>query len=216
MTRFANRIDAGRLLADSLREYRDRNPLVLAIPRGGVIVGFEVARALEGELDIIVPRKLGAPYNPELAIGAIMHDGTTVLNDEVIHSQGVTEQYLAEEKRRQLREVERRLKKYRGDRPAPRLSDRVIILVDDGVATGATMVAAARWARHHKPRRTVIAVPVSPAETIATLRAEADEVECLYAPSFFYAVGQFYGDFGEVTDDDVLQILARSQTPRTA
>lgn len=206
---FQDRREAGQRLAAALVHYRDRRPFVLAIPRGGVVVGYEVAAALGAPLDVVVPRKLRAPYNPELAVGAVAHDGSVYLDSPLVSHLDVTEEYLREESARQLEEIRRRMQLYRGDRPAPVLEGTTAILVDDGIATGSTMIAALRATRAAHPARLVAAIPVAPAEGVAVLRREADEAICLHAPSMFYAVGQFYIDFAQTEDDQVIELLRR-------
>ena len=206
---FRDRVEAGRQLAGVLHGYRDRRPFVLAIPRGGVVVGYEVAVALDAPLDVIVPRKLHAPNNPELAIGAVAHDGSVYVDPDLIHSLRISEAYVQEEVARELAEIRRRMQLYRGDQPAPVLHGHAAIVVDDGIATGSTMIAALRAARAMTPARLVVAVPVAPADGVRRLSLEADEVYCLLTPEIFYAVGQFYEDFGQTTDDEVVQLLQR-------
>ncbi len=206
---FRDRVEAGRQLAAVLQGYRDRRPFVLAIPRGGVVVGYEVAVALDAPLDVIVPRKLHAPDNPELAIGAVAHDGSIYVDTDLIRSIRISEAYLQEEIARELAEIRRRMQLYRGDRPAPALHGYAAIVVDDGIATGSTMIAALRAARAMPPARLIAAVPVAPADGFRRLALEADEVYCLLTPEVFYAVGQFYEDFGQTTDDEVVQLLQR-------
>lgn len=206
---FRDRADAGRQLAAVLAVYRDRRPFVLAIPRGGVVVGYEVAVALDAPLDVIVPRKLRAPYNPELAIGAVAHDGSVYLNTDLIRSLRISEDYVREEIANQLAEIRRRMRLYRGDRPGPVLTGHAAVVTDDGMATGSTMIAALRAARAMGPTRLVAAVPVAPADGVRRLEAEADEVCCLLTPESFYAVGQFYDDFGQTTDEEVILLLQR-------
>lgn len=208
---FRDRRDAGQRLAQALSGVRDRRPFVLAIPRGGIVVGYEVARALDAPLDVVVPRKLRAPYNPELAMGAVAHDGSVYLDAAVAGSITVTDEYLKEEIAYQLEEIRRRMQLYRGDRPAPDVSGRAAILVDDGIATGSTMIAALRATRSSGPAVLVAAVPVAPPEGVESLRREADEVVCLVTPMLFYAVGQFYDDFAQTTDDEVIALLRRRE-----
>ncbi|MDR7418465.1 MAG: phosphoribosyltransferase [Armatimonadota bacterium] len=203
---FVDRRDAGQRLAAALVHLRDGRPFVLAIPRGGVVVGREVADALGAPLDVIVPRKLRAPFNPELAIGAVAEGGAVFIDDATAYA--VTEAYLDAEVALQRQEIARRVTAYRGDRALPDLSGRTAIVVDDGIATGATLVAALRAARGLGPARLVAAVPVAPPEGLARLAREADEVVCLSAPTTFYAVGQFYDDFRQVEDDEVIALLA--------
>ncbi len=204
---FADRRDAGRRLAEHLSRYRDQNVLVLGIPRGGVPVAAEVARALHAELDVVVARKLGAPGQEELAIGAVTANGGEYLNEEIIAALRVSDAYLAKVRREQTAEARRRETRFRRGRPAPGLRGRVVLLVDDGLATGATMRAAARSVRKAGPAKLVIAVPVGAAETCEALRKEADEVVCPETPEPFGAVGCFYLDFSATEDEEVDRIL---------
>ncbi len=203
---FADRRDAGRRLAAALDHLRDRRPYVIAVPRGGVVVAREVAAALQAPIDVIVPRKLRAPYNPELAVGAVAEGGAVFIDEEI--ARGIGAAYLEQEIAVQRGEIARRVQVYRGTRRLPHLSGRTAIVVDDGIATGATMVAALRAVRALAPDRLVAAVPVAPPDGIARLAREADEVVCLAAPPVFYAVGQFYEDFTQVDDSEVVRLLA--------
>jgi len=206
---FADRRDAGRQLATALSAYEDDRPLVLALPRGGVPVGYEVARALRAPLDVVVVRKLGAPGQPELGIGAIV-DGDRpagVLNENAIAALGVDRAYLEREVQRQLREVRRRQAVYRRGQPPLAIADHTTIVIDDGLATGSTMRAALRGVRQAGPRRLVLAVPVAPPDTLAALAPEADDVVCLSAPEDFGAVGRFYIDFEQTSDEEVVRLL---------
>lgn len=206
---FHDRIDAGRQLAAKLHTYADRpDVVVLALPRGGVPVGFEVAQALHVPLDIFLVRKLGLPGQPELAMGAIATGGVRVLNDDVIERLRVPDETIEAVAQEELRELERRQQRYRGDRPAPSVRDKTVILVDDGLATGSTMRAAVAALRRQRPARIVVAVPVGAAETCADLRTEADEVVCAQTPEPFYAVGLWYEDFAQTTDDEVRELLS--------
>jgi len=209
---FADRQDAGERLAQALR-HLEANALVLAIPRGGVIVGDVVARELGVPLDVVVPRKVGAPGNPELAIGAVA-PGIRVLDTRMVRALGVSERYLEREIATQEAEIERRQQVYRGGRPSQPVSGRVAIVVDDGVATGSTAVAALRWARAQGAERVVLAVPVAPPQTIDRLQVEADEVVALETPQPFLAVGEWYRDFDQTTDEQVVSALARSAGTR--
>ena len=209
---FADRRDAGERLAQALR-HLGSNAVVLAIPRGGVIVGDVVARELGVPLDVVVPRKVGAPGNPELAIGAVA-PGIRVLDARMIRALGVSERYLEREIAAQEAEIERRQHAYRGGRPPQPVSGRVAVIVDDGVATGSTAVAALRWARQEEAERVVLAVPVAPPQTIERLRADADEVVVLETPQPFLAVGEWYRDFDQTTDEEVVSALARSAGAR--
>jgi putative phosphoribosyl transferase len=205
---FADRRDAGRRLAAALVHLRDRRPVVLAVPRGGVVVGREVADALHAPIDVIVPRKLRAPFNPELAIGAVAEGGAVFVDEET--GRGVASTYLEREIVGQRSEIARRVQAYRAGRSLPPLEGTTAIVVDDGIATGATMVAALRAVRALSPARLVAAVPVAPPEGVARLSREADEVVCLVAPDLFHAVGQFYSDFRQVEDDEVLGLLSNA------
>lgn len=202
-----DREEGGLLLAKKLKALKLKNALVLAIPRGGLMLGYEIAKAIKAELDIVTPRKLGSPDNPELAIGAVMPDGSAFLNEQAIALNSVPSSYIKEEKRRQVAESLRRLSVYRGKREYPIIKGRTVVLVDDGIATGATMIAAARWVRKQGPTRTIIAVPVIPEETLDILRNEADDLVYLATPAFFYAIGQFYGKFEQVGDSEVIRLL---------
>jgi len=204
---FADRVDAGRRLAKALQDYKGKNAIVLAIPRGGVVVGFEVANALNIPLDVIIPRKIGAPGNPELAIGSVMEDGTIIMNEELIGFLQVSEDYIKEESESQRIEIERRLKFYRGAAPYPDLKNRVIIMVDDGIATGSTMKAALASVRKRGAKAVVIAVPVGPPSTVEELEKEADQFICLQSPESFMAIGQFYENFTQTSDEEVVKLL---------
>lgn len=208
MTRiYADRHDAGRALAPELKRLALSEPLVLGLPRGGVPVAFEIAKALGAQLDILVVRKLGAPSQPELAIGAIASGGIRFLNDRIIEALGVSESALEEVESYERNELERRELMYRGDRPRPDLAGRDVILVDDGIATGATMLAAVDAVRSRDPATVIVAVPTASAASLRKLEAAADKVVCLDAPPDFYAVGQFYVDFSQTTDAEVAGLL---------
>jgi len=205
---FRNRQEAGQLLARELAALQGRKDLiVLGVPRGGVVVAYEVAQALGVPLDVYITRKIGAPYNPELAIGAVASDGTLVLDHELIARIGVPESYVQEETARQRQEIKRRMAAYRGSRPEVDLQGKTVILVDDGVATGATTQASLRAIRTRQPAQLILAVPVGPEDTIQILSAEADQVVCLYTPELFWAVGAFYAVFDQTTDAEVIQLL---------
>jgi len=208
---FPDRDAAGRALAKALEAYRDRDDvLVLALPRGGVPVAAEVAAALGAELDLLIVRKLGAPDQPELAMGAIASGGVRVLNRDVIASRGIQEHAIEEVARREQQELERREHAYRGARPRPAIEGRCVILVDDGIATGATMRAGILALRRQKPAKIVVAVPVAPPDTVARLRSVADDVVCLATPDVFLAIGQWYIDFPQLSDETVRQALAEA------
>jgi len=213
---FADRRDAGRRLACALEFLRGQDPLVLALPRGGVPVGFEVARALGAELDVLLVRKIGAPGQEEYGLGAVI-DGSNpqvILNDDVMRYVAPSAAYVEEEIRRQLKEIERRRNAYLGNRPPSSPTDRNVVLVDDGIATGGTIRAALRALRRLGPRRLTVAVPVAPEEAIADLRREADAVVCLETPPDFRAVGLHYEDFRQTTDEEVVDLLAAARPVR--
>jgi predicted phosphoribosyltransferase len=204
---FADRTDAGRRLGEVLSGAGAVGPVVvLGIPRGGVVVAVEVAAALDAPLDVVVPRKVGAPFNPELGLGAIA-PGVRVLDERLIRDLGVPEPYLEQEIAAQEREIERRLEVYRGGRPPVDVRGATAIVVDDGVATGGTAVAALRWARAAGAREVVLAVPVAPPQAMPMLEAEADRVLALATPDRFHAVGQWYRDFDQVADRTVVAAL---------
>jgi predicted phosphoribosyltransferase len=210
-TSFRDRTEAGGLLAEKLRAY-EQNPdaLVLALPRGGVPVAYEVATVLRLSLDIFVVRKLGVPGYRELAMGAIASGGTRVLNEDVLRALPDAAVMVAEVTAQETRELERRERDYRGDRPPPEVSERLVILIDDGLATGATMLAAIAALRKKAPAKIVVAVPVCPPETGSEIERVADEMVTLLAPDWFRGVGQFYDDFGQTSDEEVRDLLARS------
>jgi putative phosphoribosyl transferase len=208
---FANRLEAGRKLATKLSAYADcPNLLVLALPRGGVPIAYEVARALHAPLDVFIVRKLGVPWNEELAMGAIATGGVRVLNQEIIDHGDIPGWVVDDVAKREQEELERRERLYRGDRPAADIRDRMIILVDDGLATGSTMRAAAIALRQMKPVKIVVAVPVSPPETCEAFRSEVDEVICAITPEPFIAVGAWYSDFSQTSDEEVRQLLEQT------
>lgn len=212
---FRNRQEAGRALAQALEAYRDRGDVVmLALPRGGVPVGYEVARALGAELDLMLVRKLGFPGQEELAMGAIASGGVQVLNEEVVRQASIPPQVIERVAQQERRELERRQQAYRGDRPLPQIAGRCVILVDDGLATGSTMRAAVRALRQQGPGRVVVAVPVAPPETCQVLRQEVDEVICLMTPRAFGGVGRWYEDFSQISDEEVRWLLQRAWQPR--
>jgi putative phosphoribosyl transferase len=211
MAFFSDRIDAGKRLANALKGHVSGDTVVLAIPRGGVVVGFEVARELCAPLDVIVPRKIGAPNNPELAIGAVTQDGTLILDRQLMRYLGVSEAYVQTESQRQKVEIERRVKSYRGDLSAPNLKGCTVIVVDDGIATGSTMKAALASVRKSGAECVVVAVPVGPASTIAALQSRADLVVCLFMPQEFNAIGEFYENFEQTTDEEVRRLLSENR-----
>jgi predicted phosphoribosyltransferase len=208
--RFRDRREAGEQLARELGTLDLVPATVLAIPRGGVIVADAIVQALGWPLDLVVPRKLRAPRNPELGIGAVTGDGTVYLDAGLARSLRVDDRYLREEIAAQIAEIERRSAVYRGDRPAPDLRGRTAVLVDDGLATGATAIVSARMLRHWLAREVVLAIPVGPPEATRRLEREADRVVCLLRPPLFVAVGEFYEDFTQTTDEEVVATLERA------
>jgi predicted phosphoribosyltransferase len=209
---FADRFEAGRQLAAALSAYVGRsNVLVLALPRGGVPVGYEVAQALHAPLDVFLVRKLGVPGREELAMGALASGGVRVLNEEVVRKLHIPRSVLETITKREGAELAQREHLYRGERPPPDVRGRIVLLVDDGLATGSSMRAAVAALRQQGPQRIVVAVPVGAAETCAELRAEADEVVCAYTPEPFCAVGLWYEDFTQTGDAEVRELLERAQ-----
>ncbi|MHB8155803.1 MAG: phosphoribosyltransferase [Desulfocucumaceae bacterium] len=207
---FRDRAEAGLRLAEELKKKHLQNVVVLCIPRGGAVVGAVVAEELNAGLEIVVPRKIGAPVNPEVAIGAVAQDGSTFLNENIIARLGIDKKTLESLIKEAVREIERRIKGYRGTAGYPDFRKKTVVLVDDGAATGYTMLAAARFARETlRPERLIIAVPVSPPGTLGLFRQEADEVVCPVSPDPFYAVGQFYDDFEQTSDGEVLAIIKK-------
>ena len=218
MMMFQNRSAAGRGLAKALAEYKGRNAVVLALPRGGVPVAAEVAAALNAPLDLILVRKIGVPTQPELAMGAVV-DGTApivVRNEDVIELSGTTAEEFKAECESELAEIERRRQLYIGERARAEIADQVVIVIDDGIATGATVRAALQAIRNRKPKELVLAVPVAPDDTLANLRPEVDALICLETPESFQAIGYFYRDFRQVSDQEVVAILKRFPVKRPA
>jgi len=205
--RLRNRKEAGQKLASLLQDCKGKNVVVLAIPRGGVVLGYEVAKALEAPLDIVVPRKIGAPGNPELALGAIAEDGTVVLDEGLLQMFRISNEYLEREKSAEMAEIRRRTLTFRGGLPPLKLSSKVVILADDGLATGATMKAAVVSVRKKGASEIVVAVPVAPPDTVRELSKLVDRVVCPIVYEPFMAIGQFYDDFTPVEDDEVVRLL---------
>ena len=212
---FRDRRDAGRRLAKALEKYRGEDVVVLALPRGGVPVGYEIAEALGAPLDVFLVRKLGVPGHEELAMGAIASGGVRIINRDVVEAIGIADWEIDAAAGREGQELERREKAYRGDRPAPDLTGKTAILVDDGLATGASMRAAVKALRNMKPARIVVAVPTAAPETCRAFEAEVDEVICAITPEPFWAVGAWYEDFTQTTDEEVRDLIDRAGKRRT-
>jgi putative phosphoribosyl transferase len=208
---FRNRSEAGSMLALKLDAYKNRpDVLVLGLPRGGVPVAYEVARQLNAPLDVFIVRKLGVPGQEELGMGAIATSGVRILHDRIVRELGIPQRVVDAVTESEQRELERRERLYRGDRPAPRIQGNVVIVVDDGLATGSSMKAAVAALRQQQPSRLIVAVPTAPAETCDELRSMADEVVCAFTPEPFYAVGGSYVDFRQTTDDEVRDLVSRA------
>jgi putative phosphoribosyl transferase len=208
LTQYRDRRQAGLILADFLEAYRGEQTLVLAVPRGGVPVASSVVQVLGCEMDLIIPRKIGAPGREEVAIGAVCEDGEVLLNPHLVRNLKVSDDYINQAAEREVQEIRRRLLAYRGSRPPVSLEGRTVIVIDDGVATGFTITAALQSVVRSKPGELILAVPVAPPDTVEMLSKEVDRVVCPLQPEVFYAVGQFYQDFGQLEDEDVNRMLA--------
>ncbi len=206
--RFKDRVHAGSLLCSELTYLKGRDVLVLAIARGGVVVGDVIAECIDAMLDVIVPRKIGSPFNPELALGAVMHDGKCYINEHIARMLNVEQDYIKSAKEEMMREGTRMLMAYRGSTDY-NVEGRSVVLVDDGIATGATVLVSIAWCREHKPASITLAVPVMPRETYEVMKAQVDNIAVLLLPIEFGAVGEFYDDFGPVSDYDVISILSK-------
>ena len=205
--KFRDRIDAGNLLAERLTENEYTPAIVLGIPRGGIILADIVAKELAADFDIVIPRKLGAPENEELAIGAVMEDGTSYINRYIVNALRIPQNYIESERVRQAAEIRRRSAAYRKPGLSYNIAGKNVIIVDDGIATGATVIASAKWARKQHPLTLTIAVPVAPSQSVEVLEQESDSVIVLHMPHDFGSVGQFYEEFGPVSDDQVTRIM---------
>ena len=209
---FEDRKEAGKMLAAKLEKFSDGEVMVLAIPRGGVVVGYEIAKKIHAPMDIIVPRKLRAPYQPELAIGAITEDGNIILDEQIINSLNVSSEYIKIESQRQKIEIDRRLQVYKGESKIPDLTGLDVIVVDDGVATGATMKAALISVRKRGAKSIILAIPVASLSALRMLEQEADKTISLFTPQNFYAIGQFYRNFEQTSDEVVKELLKKNKT----
>jgi putative phosphoribosyl transferase len=212
---FEDRRDAGRRLAGKLVRFRDERPVVFALPRGGVPVGYEISRSLGAPLDVFVSRKLGAPDQPEFGIGAVAAGGVRVLNEDVVRRLGITEDYVERITAQEIAEVGRRLRYFRGKRPEPKVGGRTAILVDDGLATGVTARAAVEALRLRGPRRLVLAAPVCAAQTVNLLMPRVDELVCLESPPDLGAIGFWYRNFEQTSDEEVVELLERARSERS-
>ena len=205
---FKNRKDAGEQLGKALDKYNSKDTVVLGIPRGGVVVAAEVARVIGAPLDVIIPRKLGAPHNPEVAIGAVTQDGTIIRDEIMVKRLGLSEGQLVNMAEEVYDEIDRRIQKYRNGRAGLDLTGKIVIVVDDGIATGFTVLAALQSVRNSGASKVVLGVPVAPADTLSTFRETVDDLVCLESPEVFYAVGQFYNDFDQTSDQEVISLLS--------
>jgi putative phosphoribosyl transferase len=208
---FTDRKEAGKKLASQLKQFSEKDTIVLAIPRGGVVVGYEIAKEIHAPLDIVVPRKLRAPNQPELAIGAITEDGHVFLDEQLVNSLNVSSDYIKMESQRQKSEIDRRLWAYKGEKKIPDLTGLNVIVVDDGVATGATMNAALVSVRKRGAKSVTLAVPVASASALRMLEKDADKTVCLFTPQFFFAIGQFYRYFEQTSDEEVKELLKKNK-----
>ncbi len=206
---FADRLEAGKRLAKELLEYKDKDSVAIAIPRGGVVVADQVAKELGCPLDLIITRKIGAPGNPELAVGAVAGVNKVIINEGIKRSLRVSKEYLQAEVARQLEEIDRRRRMYLGEKSPLSLKDKFVILIDDGLATGYTAMVAISAIRKEQPAKIILAVPVAPQDTCQLLSGKADKIVCLIMPEVFFAVGQFYVDFSQTTDDEVIEIMKK-------
>lgn len=204
---FLDREDAGKKLSEELKKFKNENPIVLAVPRGGVIIAYETIRQLGYKWDLIIPRKLGAPHNKEIAIGAVSADGTYFVNDYYVSRLGITKDYIEQEVSMEVKEIKRRLEEYRGSETLSNLKDKTVIIIDDGIATGYTILAAVKSIKKQEAKKIVLAVPVAPRETFEEFQEIVDEFICLYIPDDFYAVGAYYSDFKQVEDDEIFRII---------
>ena len=209
---FRDRAEAGRKLAAALKEFKGRNLIVLGLPRGGVIVADEVAKALGAPLDIVVTRKIGAPGEPEYALGAVTQEGDVIMDRQAAESLGVSQEYLDDQVKKKREEVKERMKRFRGGAPYPDLEGKVVIIVDDGIATGSSVGAAVMSVKKRKPKEIVVAVPVAPKDAVETLTGNEYRVVCLETPGPFLAIGEFYGVFDQVEDEEVKQVLDKNRS----
>ncbi len=211
---FRDRAEAGRKLAAALTEFKGGDLIVLGIPRGGVVVADEVAKALGAPLDIVVTRKIEAPGEPEYALGAVTQEGDVIVDRQAAESLGASQEYLDAQVKKKREEVNARMKKFRGDAPYPDLEGKVVVIVDDGIATGSSVGAAVMSVRKRRPKEIVVAVPVAPRDAVETLTGDGNRVVCLETPGPFLAIGEFYGVFDQVEDEEVKRVLDRNRSRR--
>jgi predicted phosphoribosyltransferase len=212
---FRDRAEAGRKLGAALKELKGKDLIILAIPRGGVVVASEVAKTLGAPLDIVVTRKIEAPGEPEYALGAVTQEGDVIMDRQAAESLGASKEYLDSQVKKKREEVTERMKKFRGDTPYPDLEGKVVVIVDDGIATGSSVGAAVLSVKKRKPKEIVVAVPVAPKDAVETLTGDGNHVVCLETPGPFLAIGEFYGVFDQVDDEEVKLILDRSRSSQT-
>lgn len=212
---FHDRAEAGKKLAAALTRFKGKNAVILAIPRGGVVVADEVAKALGAPLDIVVTRKIEAPGEPEYALGAVTQEGDVIMDRQAAESLGASQEYLDSQIKKKREEVNERMRKFRGDAPYPDLEGKIVIIVDDGIATGSSVAGAVMSVRKRKPKEIVVAVPVAPKDAVETLTGDGTLVVCLETPGSFLAIGEFYRVFDQVDDDEVKRILDRNRNRRT-
>ena len=204
---FLDRMDAGEKLTDSFYKFKDEDVIVLAVPRGGLEIAYDTIKKFGFKWDLIIPRKIGAPHNKEFAIGAVSVDGSYFLNNEYVQMFGISQDYIENEVLEQIKEIKRRMKEYRGVDTFPEVNDKTVIIIDDGIATGFTILAVIKAVKKQGAKKIILAIPVGPRETIEEFKELVDEVICLYIPDEFYAVGSYYVNFEQVTDEQVFKII---------
>lgn len=208
---FLDRKDAGEKLSVELERFKDENPIILAIPRGGIVTAYDTIKKFGFDWDLIIPRKIGLPQNKEIAIGAISLDETSIFNEQYISMLNIPKDYIKNEISEQIQEIKRRLLKYKGNVDYPDVKDKTVIIIDDGIATGSTIHVAIKSIRRHEPKKIIFAIPVSPKDTLAILEKIVDEIICLLTPEEFYAVGPYYKNFEQTTDEEVIEIIRELQ-----
>ena len=204
---FVDRADAGGKLTDSLKKFKEEDVIVLAVPRGGLEIAYDTIKKIGFKWDLIIPRKIGAPHNKEFAIGAVSADGSYFINDDYVKMYGISQDYIEKEVSEQTNEIKRRMKEYRGKDTFPEVKDKTVIIIDDGIATGFTILAVIKAVKKQGAKKIILAIPVGPRETIEEFKEIVDEVICLYIPDEFYAVGSYYVDFKQVTDEEVFKMM---------